>query len=35
MVLAAAEVYPTQRNPLLPLSDMQRAQLALFGPAIG
>jgi hypothetical protein len=27
-----AEVYPVQRNPLLPLSETQRAQLALFGP---
>lgn len=28
----AAEIYPTQRNTLLVLSDEQRAQLALFRP---
>jgi hypothetical protein len=28
----ASEVYPAQQNPVLPLSDVQRAQLALFGP---
>ena len=28
----AAEIYPTSTNPLLPLTDEQRAMLALFAP---
>ncbi len=27
----AAEIYPMQRNPRLPITEIQRAQLALFG----
>lgn len=30
----AAEIYPTQRNPALPLTAVQRAQLSLFHEAL-